>query len=340
MTSHRRFLIRALAAGTAAGLAASPPIHAQIRVDKPAETSAPRAFTQPIRFVVPNAPGGPTDTVARIVGQRLADRVGVPVVIDNRGGATGTVGGEIVAKSAPDGRTMLLTSSSAFVSTPILMPNAPYDGRRDFTQVTAILSVPYLLFVNPTLGPKSVGDLIAQAKAKPGAMNFGSSGAGSTSHMTAALFITMAGITVTHVPYKGSAPAGIDLIAGQLQFIFEATAGGMPFVKSGRLRALGISSLKRLSLLPDLPTIAESGLPGYESSVTHGVCVTAKTPAALVTRLNRELVASITAPDVRERLTGIGAEVIASTPEEYQAATRVEMKRWEKVVRDFAGKGG
>ena len=314
---------------------ATPPLHAQTRADKPV---AP-FITQPVRFVVPNAPGGPTDTVARIVGQKLAERLGVPVVIDNRGGATGTVGGDIVAKSAPDARTLLLTSSSAFVSTPILMPNAPYDGRRDFAQVTAILSVPYLLFVNPATGPATVRDLIALAKAKPGALNFGSSGAGSTSHLTALLFNTMAGINVLHVPYKGSAPAAIDLIGGQLQYLFEAVAGGMPLVKSGRLRALGISSAKRLSLLPELPTIAEAGVPNYEASVTHGVCVTAKTPPALVARLNRELVASINSPDVLERLINIGAEIIANSPEEYQAATRAEMKRWEKVVRDYAAKG-
>lgn len=318
-----------------AALLAALPLHAQTRANKAAEP----ALTQPIRFVVPNAPGGPTDTVARIVGQKLAERLGVPVVIDNRGGATGTVGGEIVAKSAPDGRTLLLTSSSAFVSTPILMPNAPYDGRRDFAQITAILSVPYLLFVNPA-GPKSVGDLIAQAKAKPGTLNFGSSGAGSTSHLTTVMFNNMAGINVLHVPYKGSAPAAIDLIGGQLQYMFEAVAGGMPLLKSGRLRALGISSAKRLGVLPDLPTIAEAGLPGYEAAVTHGVCVTAKTPAALVMRLNRELVASINSPDVRERLISIGAEIIANSPEEFQAATRAEIKRWEKVVRDFAAKGG
>ncbi len=323
----------------AAAVTTVSPLHAQTRIDKPTDPYTTQPLTQPIRFVVPNAPGGPTDTVARIVGQKLAERLGVPVVIDNRGGATGTVGGDIVAKSAPDGRTLLLTSSSAFVSTPILMPNAPYDGRRDFAQVTAILSVPYLLFVNPA-GPKSVGELIALAKAKPGTLNFGSSGAGSTSHLATVMFNNMAGINVLHVPYKGSAPAAIDLIGGQLQYMFEAVAGGMPLLKSGRLRALGISSTKRLGVLPELPTIAEAGLPGYEASVTHGVCVTAKTPPALVARLNRELVASINSPDVRERLISLGAEVIANSPEEFQTATRAEMKRWEKVVREFAAKGG
>ena len=297
-------------------------------------------FNQPLRFIVPNAPGGPTDTSARIVGQKLAERLGVPVVIDNRPGATGTVGGDIVAKSAPDGRTLLLTSSSAFMSTPILMPNAPYDGRRDFAQVTAILSVPYLLFVNPASGPKTVNELIALARTKPGTLNFGSSGTGSTSHLTAVLFNTMAGIAVQHVPYKGSAPATVDLIGGQLQYMFEAVAGGMPLVKSGRLRALGISSTKRLGLLPDVPTIAEAALPGYESSVIHGVCVTAKTPVTLIARLNRELVTAVNSPEVRERLIAIGSEVLASTPEEYQAATRAEIKRWEKIVREFATKGG
>jgi tripartite-type tricarboxylate transporter receptor subunit TctC len=298
------------------------------------------AWTQPMRLIVPNAPGGPTDTTARLTGQKLAERLGVPVVIDNRPGATGTMGGEIVAKSAPDGRTLLLTSSSAFVSTPILMPNAPYDGRRDFAQVTAILSVPYLLFVNPASGPKTVNELISLARARPGTLNFGSSGAGSTSHLTAVLFNTMAGINVLHVPYKGSAPAAIDLIGGQLNFIFEAVAGGMPLVKSGRLRALGISSTKRLPLLHELNTIAEAGLPGYEASVIHGICVTAKTPPALVARLHRELVAAITVPEVRERLAAIGAEVLASTPEEYQAATRAEIRRWEKLVRDFVARSG
>ncbi|HTD92125.1 MAG TPA: tripartite tricarboxylate transporter substrate binding protein [Burkholderiales bacterium] len=295
-------------------------------------------LTQPVRFIVPNAAGGPTDTVARVVGQKLAERLGVAVVVDNRPGASGTVGGDLVAKSAPDARTLLLASSSAFVSTPILMPSAPYDGRRDFAPVTAIVSVPYLLLVNPATGPSSVRDFIALAKAKPGSLNYGSAGTGSTSHLVAALFSSTAGIDVVHVPYKGSAPAAIDIVGGQLQFQFEATAGGMQYIKSGRLRALGISSAKRLPMLPDLPAIAEAGLPAFEATVTHGVCVTAKTPSTLVTRLNREIVAAIDAPGVRERLSAIGAEVVANSPAEYQAATRAEIRRWEKVVRDIAAK--
>jgi tripartite-type tricarboxylate transporter receptor subunit TctC len=219
------------------------------------------------------------------------------------------------------------------------MPSAPYDGRRDFAPVTAIVSVPYLLLVNPINGPGSVRDFIALAKAKPGSLNYGSAGNGSTSHLVAALFSSTAGINVVHVPYKGSAPAAIDIIGGQLQFQFEATAGGMQYIKSGRLRALGISSAKRLAMLPDLATIADAGLPGFEATVTHGVCVTAKTPPALVTHLNRELVAAINAPEVRERLTAIGAEVVANSPDEYKSSTQAEMRRWEKVVREIAAKG-
>ena len=318
---------------------ATQPLQAQTptqpRPDKPA---APYT-TQPMRFVVPNAPGGPTDIVARAVGEKLSERLGVPVLIDNRAGATGTVGGDIVAKSAPDGRTLLLCSSSVFTSTPILVPDAPYDPRRDFAMVTTLVSVPYLLLVNPATGPGSVREFIALAKAKPGSLNYGSAGHGSTSHLVGALFGSMAGINVVHVPYKGSSQAASDLMGGQLQFEFEAVAGGMQYLKGGRLKALGISSTRRLAALPDLPTIAESGVPGFEATVGHGICVTSKTPPSLVFRLYQELAATLKVPEVRERLTGIGAEIVGNTPEEYQAAIRAEIPRWEKIVREIAAKG-
>jgi tripartite-type tricarboxylate transporter receptor subunit TctC len=298
-----------------------------------------RFIFQPVRLIVPNAPGGPTDTVARVVGQKLAERLGVAVIVDNRPGASGTVGGDIVAKSAPDGRTLLLASSSAFVSTPILFPNAPYDGRRDFALITGLVWLPYLLLVNPAKGPASVRDFIALAKAKPGALNYGSAGTGTTSHLVGAMFAAAAGIEVAHIPYKGSSLAAIDLMGGQLQFEFEATAGSMPHVLSGRLRALGITSAKRVSFLPEVPTIAESGVSGFEASITHGIAATAKTPAALVARLNREIVATLSSPDTRERLIAVGGEIVGNSPAEYLAATRAEMRRWEKVVRDIAAKG-
>ncbi len=293
-------------------------------------------MTQPMRIIVPNAPGGPTDTVARIVGQRLADSLHISVVIDNRPGASGTVGGDIVAKSQPDGRTLLLVSSSAFVSTPILIPNAPFDGRHAFSLITAVVSVPYVLLVNPTAGFVSVKDLIAQAKTKPGSLNFGSAGNGSTSHLVGALFSETAGFKAQHIAYKGSALAAVDLIGGQLQFEFEAIAGAMQYVKSGRLKALGVSSSKRLETLPDLLTIQEAGLPGFEAVVTHGLCGTVKTPVNMVKYLNQQLTKVIHQPETKQRLESIGAIVLGGTSEEYQHSTRNEISRWEKIVKSLA----
>ena len=309
-----------------------------LQAQAPAKPAAPFT-TQPIRFIVPNAPGGPTDIVARTVGEKLSERLSVPVIVENRAGATGTVGGDIVAKSAPDGRTLLLCSSSVFTSTPILVPDAPYDGRTAFAKVTTLVSVPYLLLVNPSTGPSSVKEFIARAKAQPGSMNYGSAGHGSTSHLVGALFGSMAGINVVHIPYEGSSQAAADLMGGQLQFAFEAVAGGIQYLKGGKLKALGISSARRLPALPDVPTVAEAGVPGFEAAVGHGVCVTSRTPPALVNRLNQELVATLKVPEVRERLAGLGADIVGNTPAEYEAAIRADIQRWEKIVREVAAKG-
>ena len=326
-----KFPLSTLTAAVLSGLLAQSAL-AQTRVEK----SANPYTDQPVRFIVPNAPGGPTDVVTRTVSDRLADRLGVPVLVENRAGASGTVGGDVTVKSAPDGRTLLLCSSSAFTSTPILVPQAPYDGRIALTLVTTLVSVPYVLLVDPSKGPSSVKDFIARARANPGKMNYGSAGHGSTSHLVGALFGSMAGIQVTHIPYKGSSQAAADLLGGQLQFVFEAVAGGMQYIKGGRLKALAISSTKRLPQLPDVPTVAEAGVPGFEASVGHGVCVTSKTPAALVQRINQELVATLKVPEVRDRLIGIGAEIVGNTPEEAQAAMRIEIPRWEKIVKEIA----
>jgi tripartite-type tricarboxylate transporter receptor subunit TctC len=326
-----KFTFSALTAAVLSSLIAQG-VFAQSRIEK-----SPNPYTtQPVRFIVPNAPGGPTDVVTRTVSDRLAERLGVPVLVENRAGASGTVGGDVVVKSAPDGRTLLLCSSSAFTSTPILVPEAPYDGRTALTLVTTLVSVPYVLLVDPAKGPASVSDFIARARANPGKMNYGSAGHGSTSHMVGALFGSTAGIQVTHIPYKGSSQAAADLLGGQLQFVFEAVAGGMQYIKGGRLKALAISSTKRLPQLPDVPTVSEAGVPGFEASVGHGVCVTSKTPAALVQRINQELVATLKVPEVRERLIGIGAEIVGNTPEEAQTAIRAEIPRWEKIVREVA----
>lgn len=295
---------------------------------------------RPIRMIVPYAPGGPTDIVGRLVGQKLGERAGVSVVVDNRPGGTGALGAEMVAQAAADGYTLLLCSTSTMVTSPILMGKAPYDGRRDFTHITLVATIPYLLLVNPASGITSVKELIALARAKPGGLSYGSAGTGSTSHLAGAMFNPIVQIDTLHVPYKGSSLAAVDLIGGRLHFMFEAVAAGMQYVKSGRLRPLGISSARRMSSLPDLPTISEAGVPGYEISTWHGICAPRALPPAVLLFLNREIVAVITAPILRERLTVIGAEVIGSSPREFSTLINAEYPRWTKLLRELGTTGG
>lgn len=287
---------------------------------------------RPIRLVVPFPPGGTIDMVGRMVAQGLGDRVGQTVVVDNRGGAGGILGAELVAKAAPDGYTLCLCSAGAMISSPLLTAQPPYEARRDFAPVTMVATVPYLLLVRNGSGLMSIKDLLAAAKQKPGTLNYGSAGTGSTSHLAGAMFVSMAGINVVHVPYKGSAPAATDLFGGQIQFVFEAIGVGAQYAKTGRLRALGVSTLKRSTTLPDMPTISEQGVTGYEISTWHSVTAPRSTPTAIVDRLHREIAATLNAQDVRDKFLAAGTEPQSSTPDQLRDTIAREIPRWDKLL--------
>jgi len=289
--------------------------------------------SKPIRFVVPFAAGGGTDFVARIVGQRLNEALGQPLVIDNRGGAGGAIGTELAAKAAPDGYTLLLGSAGPLAIQPGLSARLPYDPLRDFAPVTLVCSMPYLLLVHPSLPAKNVQELIALARAKPGQLNFGAPGSGTTTHLATELFKMLAKIDVVHVPYKGVAPALADLLAGQVQFMSGDLSTVLPQVKAGRLRALAVTGAQRSTIVPDLPTIAESGVPGYAASGWFGVLAPAATPRSIVTRLNAVIVKGITNADARERLAALGGEVVANTPAEFAAYLRDDLAKWSKLIK-------
>ena len=287
---------------------------------------------RPIRLVVPFPPGGTIDMIGRMVAQGVGDRVGQTMVVDNRGGAGGMIGAELVVRSAPDGYTLCLCGAGSLINSTLMASKPPYDVRRDIAPVSLVASAPYLLLVRNMLGLNSVQDLLTQAKQNPGKLNYGSAGSGSTAHLAAALFASMAGINVVHVPYKGSAPAATDLFGGQIQFLMEAIAAGTQYAKTGRLRALGISTLKRSALLPDLPTIAEQGVRGYEMTTWHTVCAPRGTPPAIVDKLSREIAAVIQAPETRERLAIAGVEAHGSTPDQLRDFIAAEYPRWDKLL--------
>ena len=295
-------------------------------------TQAQTYPARPIRLIVPFPAGGTIDMVGRMVAQGVGERFGQTIVVDNRGGAGGMLGADLVAKAAPDGYTLCLCSAGAMISSPLLSANPPYDARRDFAPVSRVATAPYLLLVRNVPGLNNIADLVALAKQKPGALNYGSAGSGSTSHLAAALFVSMAGVNVVHVPYKGSAPAATDLFGGQIQFVFEAIGAGVQYVKTGRLRALGVSTLKRSITLPELATISEQGVPVYEMSTWHTVCAPRGTPPAIIDKLNREIVAVIQAPEMRERFAATGTEPQSSTPEQLRAYIAQEVPRWDKLL--------
>ena len=289
---------------------------------------------RPVRFLVPFAAGaGINDIMARLVGQHLGAGLGQPVVIENRAGAGGIAGTETAAKAAPDGYTFLMTNVS-LVTSAYLYSRLPYNPQHDFVPVTLVATSPLMLVVHPSVAAKSVQELVALARANPGRLNFGSGGVGSTPHLSVELFKSAAGIDAVHVPYKGGAPALNDLIGGQLSFMIENVPGTMPFVRGGKLRALAITSAQRSPLEPALPTMAESGVPGYEVLGWQGLFGVAGTPPDIVVRLQAEVGKVLRLPEVRERLAALGAEPVGSTPQEFGAFVRAEHARWSKVIRE------
>ena len=296
---------------------------------------AQEAFpSKPVRFIAANSAGGGLDVVARAIGPRLAAAFGQQFVIDNRPGAAGSVASEITAHSPPDGYTIMIASLGGLAVNTHLYKGLSYDPLRDLAAVTWATSQSNVLVVHPSLPVKTVHDLIALARAEPDRLSFGSSGAGNAGHLAGELFKTMAKIQMVHVPYKGGAPAMIDLIAGQVQLIFSSAPTAVPQIKAGKIRALAVTTAKRSAVLPELPTIAESGLPGFEADNWYGIVTVMKTPRPIIDRLNAEIVRALQSPDVKQALFNQGLEVKTSTPDEFGAYMKSEYIKWAKVIRD------
>jgi tripartite-type tricarboxylate transporter receptor subunit TctC len=289
---------------------------------------------KPVRFVVGFTPGGPSDILARALGQKLADGWKQQIVVENRPGAGGNIAAEVVAKSAPDGHTWLLGNNSILATNQSLYRSLAYDPVKDFAPVALVAIQPNILVVNPGVQATSVRELIALAKSSPGQLNYASSGSGAAAHLAGELFKTMTGVDMVHVPYKGAQPALTDVIAGQAQLMFATSASVIPYIKAGRLRALAVTTAQRSASVPELPTVSEAGVPGFEAITWHGVVVPSATPAALIERLNRDIVAALAERDLRERLEALGAEVSAGTPREFAQYIAREIPKWAKVVKD------
>jgi tripartite-type tricarboxylate transporter receptor subunit TctC len=300
--------------------------------------SAPADYpNRPIRVIVPLAPGGGSDYTARFIGQRLADRLGQPVVVDNRPAASGIVGTELAARAVPDGYTLLLAYSTHAQSAQ-LFAKLPYDPIKDFAPVTEVIATPLTLLLNPAVPAKTVQEFIAYAKANPGKLNYGSSGPGSSPHLAAELFDSMAGIKMTHIPYKGVALYVTAQIGGEIQFSFSNMFTTMPHWKSGRLKLIATGGPKRMEAMPDLPTIAESGVPGFEAMTWYGYMAPAKTPRAIVNKLQKEIAAIVHSPEVRQTFVSQGNEPLANTPEEFAKVVKNDADKWGAIGRKLGVK--
>ena len=289
--------------------------------------------SKPVRLVVPFPAGGPTDIVGRTIGQKMSESLGQPVVIDNRAGVGGVIGSENVAKSPADGYTLLLGTIGGLAVAMSLYPNRGYDTLRDFAPVTQAVTVTNILVVHPALPVRSVKELLALARARPGALNYASSGSGTVTHLAGELFKTLGHVNIVHVPFKGGAPALTALMSGEVQMSYENSLIVVPHIKSGKLRALAVTGSQRSKLMPELPTIAEGGLPGYAASGWYGFVVPAATPKEIVARLNTDITHILRMPDVVERLSGQGAEPVGGTPEQYSAFIKSEIDKWTRLVK-------
>ena len=298
-----------------------------------AQPGSPQFPSKPVRFIVGFTPGGPSDILARALAQKLSELWGQQVLVENYAGAGGNIAADLVAKSAADGHTWLLGNNSILATNASLYRKLSYDPVKDFAPVTLVAVQPNILVVNPAVPANSVRELIALASARAGQFNYASSGSGAAAHLAGELFKAMAHVDIVHVPYKGAQPALTDLIAGHAQLMFATSASVVPYIKSGRLRALAVTTAQRSALMPDLPTVSEAGVPGFEATTWHGVVVPAATPAALVARLNRDIVQVLALPDLRERLSGLGAEVATGTPREFADCIARETPKWAAIVK-------
>ena len=325
MTRNDFLSRRALLAATAgATLTAAMPNGARAQATYP---------NRPVRVIVPFAPGGATDILGRLIAGHLQEALGQPFVVENRSGGGGNIGSDLVAKAAPDGYTLLIGAAGNIGINPGLFPNMPYDPVRDLAPISLMASTPNILVVHPSVPANNVAELIALARSRPNQLNFASSGNGSTIHLSAELFKALAQVQMTHVPYRGSAPAVADLLAGTVQLMFDNLPSAIPHVQAGRLRALGVTSAKRAPALPNVPTIAEAGVAGYEATSWFGLFAPAGTPRPVIERLMQEVHAGVAKPTLAERIRSLGAEVVTNTPDQLAAMVRTEIAKWREVIR-------
>jgi len=296
--------------------------------------TVPQYPAKPVRMIVTAAAGSGPDITARIVGQKLTAALGQSVIIENRPGAGGSIAAELAAKAAPDGYTLVMASAGSHAVSPALYPKLAWDPVRDFVPITIVAVAPNILIVHPSLPVKSVRELIALARARPGELSFGSGGSGSTAHLSGELFRTMANIKIVHIPFKGAPSAALGVIGGQVEMALLNLPPTLPQVKSGRLKGLAVTTAKRTSAIPELPTIAEAGVPGYEASTWYGVMAPAGTPNEITGRLYTAIIADLRTDDTRARIAADGGEVVGSTPEEFAATLKRDLAKWTRVVKE------